>query len=60
MQGGYSLFPEIPFSDRIQQRKLGRFCDFARDLLEIGCYRGTAIAVPYGVLSATPLQRRTG
>ena len=28
--------------------KLVKFCDFSWDLLKIGCYRGTAIAVPYG------------
>ena len=45
------------FPGQIILGELEKSCNFARDLLEIGCYRGTAIAVPYGVLSSTPLQR---
>ena len=36
------------FPGQIILGELGGACDFARDLLKIGCYRGTAIAVPYG------------
>ena len=36
------------FTGQIILGELGGACDFARDLLKIGCYRGTAIAVPYG------------
>ena len=36
------------FPGQIILGELGGNSDFARDLLKIGCYRGTAIAVPYG------------
>ena len=36
------------FPGQIILGELGVTSDFARDLLKIGCYRGTAIAVPYG------------
>ena len=36
------------FPGKIILGELGKSCDFARGLLKIGCYRGTAIAVPYG------------
>ena len=40
--------PQNGLSEQIILGELGKSWDFARDLLKIGCYRGTAIAVPYG------------
>ena len=42
------MFRRMRFPGQIILGELGKSCDFARDLLKIGCYRGTAIAVPYG------------
>ena len=42
------LFRRVRCPGQIIWGELEGTCDFARDLLEIGCHRGTAIAVPYG------------
>ena len=40
--------PQNALPGQIILGELGGACDFAWDLLKIGYYRGTAIAVPYG------------
>ena len=52
------LFRRIHFPGQIILGELGGACDFARDLLEIGCYCGTAIAVPYGYAADKIAPRR--
>ena len=42
------LFRRMRFPGQIISGEFDKSSDFARDLLKIGCHRGTAIAVPYG------------